>query len=614
MPTKLAGSSQSFSSFRLFNRRLERIEKEANLSPEDPQKQAQYYREILRLNGDPNLILSRIEQGGKYAVNEECIQFYIAGLIRAGLEDKIYAKLQALAPNSTSSNIPGTVPGGTPENPLHVAWPDKNEFNWKKTAFGFVKTVTWAFFILTGVSLFLENQGLYKSSSSHSEVDLQTKPTVQFADVAGVDEAKHELEEIVDFLKDPEKFTQLGGKMPRGVLLTGPPGTGKTMLARAVAGEASVPFFFMSGSEFDELYVGVGARRVRELFAAARRKSPSIIFIDELDAIGGKRNPKDQSYMRQTLNQLLVELDGFSPSEGVIVMAATNFPELLDKALVRPGRFDKHVNVPLPDVRGRMHILTVHSKEISVDPKIDMSLIARGTPGFSGAELANLVNQAALQASREGCRFVNHHHFEYAKDKILMGAERRSAVVSDQSRRMTAFHEGGHALVAMYTPGAIPLHKATIMPRGHSLGMTVQLPEMDKDNYSKKEYLAMLDVAMGGRAAEELIYGEENVTSGAHSDIDRATSIARKLVTQLGMSDRIGLMALSDDDYPQLSNATKEIVEQEIRNLVEQAYNRAKQLLVSRHSELDQLAMALLEYETLTQKEMENAVHGLPVR
>lgn len=402
-------------------------------------------------------------------------------------------------------------------------------------------SLIYGFCLLTIIGLAMENSGLLKAGPVQTEFHPSEDKKVRFSDVQGVDEAKDELQELVAFLKDPAQFTELGGRMPKGVLLTGPPGTGKTLLARAVAGEAGVPFYFMSGSEFDEMYVGVGARRVRELFTAARERAPSIIFIDELDAIGGKRNPRDQTYMKQTLNQLLVDLDGFSQTEGVVVMAATNFPELLDKALVRPGRFDRHVNVPLPDVRGRVQILRVHSEDVSMAPDVDLSIIARGTPGFSGAELKNLINIAAIQASREGEREVGMRQLDFAKDRILMGAERKSAVTTEESKRCTAYHEGGHTLLAMYTPGALPIHKATIMPRGQSLGMTVQLPEMDKDSYSKREYQAMLDVCMGGRAAEELVYGEDEVTSGAHNDIQKASSVARQMVTQFGMSSKVGL-------------------------------------------------------------------------
>ncbi|KAL7753804.1 i-AAA protease yme1 [Sorochytrium milnesiophthora] len=609
---------------RLMNRPLQKAETEANASPQNAEAQASYYQELLKADLDPHIVIDRFEQFKAYASNEQCLRYYVLALSRAGQADKILGKvahylqqldatspdMQAWAEKVTAATTTGGTPGAV-ENPFFVVMKDK-EFSLKRTAWSFVKTAAWAFFILTVVSMFLESQGIGKmGGASQNEVEPNGKQTVKFEDVAGVDEAKQELEEIVEFLKDPEKFTALGGKMPKGVLLTGPPGTGKTLLARAVAGEAGVPFFFMSGSEFDELYVGVGARRVRELFSSARKKAPSIVFIDELDAIGGTRNPKDQSFMRQTLNQLLVDLDGFSQTEGVIFMAATNFPEMLDKALIRPGRFDKHVTVPLPDVRGRMQVLNVHSKKINLSPEVNMSVLARGTPGFSGAELANLVNQAAVQASREGYKEVQMRHLEFAKDRILMGAERKSAVITESSKRITAYHEGGHALVAYYTPGAIPLHKATIMPRGQSLGMTVQLPEMDKDNYSKKEYLAMLDVCMGGRAAEELILGEENVTSGAHNDIEKATAIARKLITHLGMSEKIGMMALPDEDYHLLSPATKLLVEQETKALVESAYQRAKTMLKARKEELNRLAKALIDYETLSQEEIDMAIRGV---
>lgn len=380
---------------------------------------------------------------------------------------------------TTASNVISQP--GSPLHPLHVQIAEAPKAGAWRNLRWLLAFLLWTFLGLTVLSLVMENSGLLKTAGGGpKEFEPEESTNVKFSDVLGVEEAKGELEEIVEFLRNPEKFSKLGGKLPRGVLLTGPPGTGKTLLARAVAGEAGVPFLFASGSNFDELYVGVGAKRVRELFKAARAKAPAIIFIDELDAIGSKRNSKDQQYLRQTLNQLLVELDGFQQSEGVIIIAATNIPQSLDPALTRPGRFDRHVVVPLPDVRGRMAILKHHMADIAIDPEVDASVIARGTPGMSGADLQNLCNQAAIKASRDGAERVNLQHFEWAKDRILMGAERRSHYVTEDAKLKTAYHEAGHALVALRTPGAMPLHKVTVMPRGPALGLTYQLPEADK--------------------------------------------------------------------------------------------------------------------------------------
>ncbi|ODN99608.1 hypothetical protein L198_03452 [Cryptococcus wingfieldii CBS 7118] len=382
------------------------------------------------------------------------------------------------------------------------------------------------------------------------------------------------------------------------------------MLARAVAGEAEVPFLFASGSSFDEMFVGVGAKRVRELFAAARKKSPAIIFIDELDAIGSKRSAKDQHYMKQTLNQLLVELDGFEQSENVVVIAATNFPESLDKALTRPGRFDRHVVVGLPDVRGRIEILKHHMTGVQSDVDVDPSVIARGCPGMSGADLQNLVNQAAVKASRDGATKVQLSHFEWAKDRILMGAERKSHYVTEASKRATAYHEGGHALVALHTPGAMPLHKVTIMPRGQALGITFQLPEQDKDSYSRREYNAMIDVALGGRAAEDMIFGHDDVTSGCSSDLQRATDVAARMIRSYGFSDKIGLVAHGDEESVYLSGKKKDEIESEIRSFLDTSMNRAADLLKTHEGELHKLAEALVEYETLSLDEVKQILAG----
>ena len=489
----------------------------------------------------PAIVVERY-QTGRYASNAACETTYLRALEKIGQTEsamsqspalqnqgsafsaeQLQAVGQAVAAQSRGSNIAmargkGGAGTGAKESPLYVVVEESlggTIFKWAKFLlyFGLV-----TYFSLVFVTLVIETTGILKKVQGMTNNEAQPhQQTVRFSDVHGCDEAKEELQELVEFLKNPERFSTLGGKLPKGVLLVGPPGTGKTLLARAVAGEAGVPFFFMSGSEFDEVYVGVGAKRVRELFNAARAKAPAIIFIDELDAIGGKRNERDAAYVKQTLNQLLTELDGFSQQSGVIILAATNFPQLLDKALTRPGRFDRNVIVPLPDVRGRMEILKHHMKNIQVATDVDEAVVARGTPGFSGAELENLVNQAAVRASRNQAKKVSMLDFEWAKDKIMMGAERRSAVIQHKDKVMTAYHEGGHALVAMYTPGADPLYKATIMPRGQALGITFQLPEMDKVSLSKKEFLAKIDVYMGGKVAEELIYGPENVSSGPAS-------------------------------------------------------------------------------------------------
>ncbi|KAF9571498.1 hypothetical protein EC968_000461 [Mortierella alpina] len=657
LPPSERGCRQ-YSSFRFINhRKLQKLEQEAMANPSNAAAQAEFYKELLRID-DYVGIISRFESG-KFASSEASLQYYATALARTNQTEQIVPKIlqrlqrQPLATESEAllNNIGQTVrrtntvamsentginggaavadavaSAGNKANPIYVVMDDtktsKGHMLWRGLRWLGI-TVTYAFCILTFLSLVFENSGLLKPAPSQTEFEPSADNNVKFSDVQGVDESKQELEEVVEFLKDPNKYNQLGGKLPKGVLLTGPPGTGKTMLARAVAGEAGVPFFFMSGSEFDEMYVGVGARRqpltilngapYNSDLAAARSRAPSIVFIDELDAIGARRNPKDQTYMKQTLNQLLVELDGFSQTEGVIIIAATNFPELLDKALVRPGRFDRHVNVPLPDVRGRMQILKHHLKSIHTSPAVDISVIARGTPGFSGADLANLINQAAIQASREGVAEVGIKQFEHAKDKILMGVERRSQVVTSESKKLTAYHEGGHALVALYTPGAMPLHKATIMPRGNALGVTVQLPDMDKDSFTRKEYLAQLDVAMGGRVAEEMIFGAENVTSGCSSDIVHATKVAKMMVTQFGMSEKVGPVAHTEEDMMVLSTPTKQLIEAETKTLIESAQARATLLLKTHKEELHRLAKALVEYETLTQEEIRRAIEGKPI-
>jgi len=450
---------------------------------------------------------------------------------------------------------------------------------------------------------------------------------VTFDDVAGIDEAKEELEEVVEFLKNPQKFQRLGGKIPKGVLLVGPPGTGKTLLARAIAGEANVPFFTISGSDFVEMFVGVGASRVRDMFEQGKKNAPCIIFIDEIDAVGRHRGAGlggGNDEREQTLNQLLVEMDGFESNEGVILIAATNRPDVLDPALLRPGRFDRQVVVPNPDILGREKILKVHMRKVPLAPDVDARIIARGTPGFSGADLANLVNEAALLAARLGKRIVTMAEFEAAKDKVMMGAERRSMVMTDEERRLTAYHESGHAIVAVKTPASDPVHKATIIPRGRALGMVMRLPEGDRISVSREKLYADIAVAMGGRIAEELIFGKEKVTSGAASDIQMATKIARAMVTQYGMSEKLGPLTYAENEQEiflghsvtqtkNISENTAEAIDAEIRRIVDEAYGRARKILEDNLDQLHTLAKALLEYETLTGEEIRALLKGEPI-
>lgn len=441
---------------------------------------------------------------------------------------------------------------------------------------------------------------------------------ITFDDVAGIDEAKHELEEIVDFLKDPQKFQRLGGRIPRGVLLVGPPGTGKTLLARAIAGEANVPFFSISGSDFVEMFVGVGASRVRDMFEQAKKNSPCIIFIDEIDAVGRHRGAGlggGNDEREQTLNQLLVEMDGFEESEDVIIVGATNRPDVLDPALLRPGRFDRQVVVPNPDINGREKILKVHMRKVPLATDVNVRVIARGTPGFSGADLMNLVNEAALMAARRGKISVGMLEFEQSKDKVMMGAERRSMAMTDEEKRCTAYHEAGHALIAFYTPGSDPIHKATIIPRGRALGMVQQLPEGDRISMSRMQLLARLKVLMGGRLAEELIFGHAKVTTGASNDIKVATDMARHMVTEWGMSDILGFQAYGENQQEvflgqsltqrkQISERTAELIDKEVQRILNECYVDARKLLEEKLDMLHLMGTTLLDCETLSGEEI----------
>ncbi|MDV3257002.1 MAG: ATP-dependent zinc metalloprotease FtsH [Sphingomonas sp.] len=487
------------------------------------------------------------------------------------------------------------------------------------------------FLLILGISFFVMRQmqknaggGAMGFGKSRHRMLTEKQGRVTFADVAGIDEAREELQEIVEYLKDPGKFARLGGKIPKGALLVGSPGTGKTLLARAIAGEAGVPFFTISGSDFVEMFVGVGASRVRDMFEQAKKSAPCIVFIDEIDAVGRHRgaglgNGNDER--EQTLNQLLVEMDGFEANEGIIIIAATNRPDVLDPALLRPGRFDRQVVVPRPDIDGREQILHVHMKKVPLAPDVDARIIARGTPGFSGADLANLVNEAALLAARKGKRLVAMQEFEEAKDKVLMGTERKSMVMTEDEKRMTAYHEAGHAIVALHEPASDPIHKATIIPRGRALGMVMRLPERDNYSYHRDKMHANLAVSMGGRVAEELIFGYEKVSSGASSDIQYATGLARDMVTRWGMSDALGPLQYAEADEEvflgysvnrqrNMSNETAQLIDKEIRRIVDEGYERAKHLLNENRGQLEALAQALLEFETLTGEEIKTLLDG----
>ncbi|HWM45905.1 MAG TPA: ATP-dependent zinc metalloprotease FtsH [Xanthobacteraceae bacterium] len=491
--------------------------------------------------------------------------------------------------------------------------------------------LSWLPFIaLIGVWVFLSRQmqgGAGKAmgfGKSRAKLLTEAHGRVTFEDVAGVDEAKLDLQEIVEFLRDPGKFQRLGGRIPRGVLLVGPPGTGKTLLARAIAGEANVPFFTISGSDFVEMFVGVGASRVRDMFEQAKKNAPCIIFIDEIDAVGRHRGAGlggGNDEREQTLNQLLVEMDGFEANEGIILIAATNRPDVLDPALLRPGRFDRQVVVPNPDVVGREQILKVHVRKVPLAPDVNLKTVARGTPGFSGADLANLVNEAALMAARRNKRMVTHQEFEDAKDKVMMGAERKSLVMTEEEKLLTAYHEGGHAIVALNVKATDPVHKATIIPRGRALGMVMQLPERDKLSMSYEQMTSRLAIMMGGRVAEEMIFGRDKVTSGAQSDIEQATRLARMMVTRWGFSDELGTVSYGENQdevflgmsvarQQNVSESTAQTIDNEIRRLVEAGHDEARQILTERREDLETLAKGLLEFETLTGDEIKDLLNG----
>ncbi|RHY63711.1 hypothetical protein DYB30_000134 [Aphanomyces astaci] len=627
MPQTAAGPRRNF--FNLTGRnnkkQLKKMEQDANANPEDAGRQVKF---LQALNKDyPALVVRRVEEG-RFALSQEAYREYIKALVRTNRMDAtdtnlLLAKMQSAAPASAiaSSNASALATSGaplssalaaaqglSPNEPMYVSMVDGG---FKKNLWRTARVVALGFMVISALTALIEEKGL-GGIGVKSKVTTAIGSDKKFADVKGVDEAKDELDEIVQYLRDPDKFTRLGGNLPKGVLLMGPPGTGKTLLARAIAGEAGVPFFYSSGAEFEEMYVGVGARRVRDLFDAAKKKAPCIVFIDEIDAIGGTRHLKEQSALKMTLNQLLVEMDGFDQNKGIIVIGATNFPESLDNALTRPGRFDRsvslstvqtlshmlcrHVTVPLPDIAGRKDILELYTSKIPLGNDVNLDILARATPGMSGAELSNLVNEATLRSSLLNQTVVDMSAFEFAKDKLLMGAERKSAIISPESARLTAYHEGGHALVAINTPGAHPVYKATIMPRGQALGMVSQLPEGDQTSITRKQLLARLDVCMGGRVAEEMIFGKDEVTGGASSDIMQATQLARQMVCAHCW---IGFLLLCFR------------VKFRVRKLCDASYKRASSILMKNRADLETLAKALLEYETLSGQEITDILRGV---
>ncbi len=494
--------------------------------------------------------------------------------------------------------------------------------------------ISWfPFLLIIGLWIFFMRQmqgggggsrGAFSFGKSRARLLGEDQVKITFADVAGVDEAKEEVAELVEFLRDPGKFTRLGGKIPRGVLMVGPPGTGKTLLAKAIAGEAKVPFFTISGSDFVEMFVGVGASRVRDMFEQAKKHAPCIIFIDEIDAVGRHRGAGlggGHDEREQTLNQLLVEMDGFEGNEGVIVIAATNRPDVLDPALLRPGRFDRQVVVPLPDMLGREQILKVHMRKVPIADDVDPKIIARGTPGFSGADLANLVNEAALFAARANKRLVGMEEFEKAKDKIMMGTERRSMVMNEDEKKLTAYHEAGHAIVGLSVPSHDPVYKVTIIPRGRALGVTMFLPEEDRYSYSKERLESQIASLFGGRIAEELIFGPEHVTTGASNDIQRATEIARNMVTRWGLSEKLGPLTYGEEEgevflghsvtqHKNVSDETAHIIDEEIRAIIDRNYARAQNILTEKMDKLHMMAEALIKYETIDQDQIEDIMNG----
>ncbi|OTA05850.1 hypothetical protein A9Z42_0065540 [Trichoderma parareesei] len=598
---------------------LASVEESANRNPGNANLQNAFYQLLLRANM-PGILVERY-QTGRFATNaatEEAYRKALAALnsgtstVATATATPGFARGQWAGNEQAIANAALSGSMGVKGEPIHVVVQESTRslvFRWVKF---FATFIVFTYLCFAAVTILIETLSTFRrgpGAKTDSEVKAE-KQTTRFDDVHGCDEAKEELQEVVEFLRNPDSFSDLGAKLPKGVLLVGPPGTGKTLLARAVAGEAGVPFFYMSGSEFDEIFVGVGAKRVRELFAAAKAKSPAIIFIDELDAIGGKRNPRDQAHSKQTLNQLLTELDGFDTDTKIIIMAATNLPKLLDKALTRPGRFDRHINVDLPDVRGRIAILRHHAKKIRLAPDVDLEAIAARSPGQSGADLENMLNVAALRASRAKAREVSKQDIDWAFDRITMGAERKSMVVTEKEKEMTAYHEAGHALVQLFEKeSSNRLYKVTILPKGPSLGHTAHLPAMDKYSYTAAEYMSNIRVLLGGKMAEEMRYGDDKVTSGVSNDLERATDLGFMMVTHFGMSSALGPVEYGRR-YENLSSETKALIEGEVQKTLRKSYEDVRKVLTEKRKELDLLAQALVQYETLDKDEVERVIRG----
>ncbi|KJZ80466.1 hypothetical protein HIM_00316 [Hirsutella minnesotensis 3608] len=606
------------------------VEQSANRNPGNASMQNAFYQLLLRANL-PAIVIARYRLG-RYATNAATEDAYKKALalhsaagnapIPRGVGSDVWHNPQTTfgtaspaAFGTASPAAPSYVTGAASgkADPLHVVVQEAPRlliFRWVKF---FAFFAVFVYLSLAAVTIFIDYMSSYTrrgpGGKNDSEVKAE-KQTTRFSDVHGCDEAKEELQEVVDFLRNPEKFSDLGAKLPKGVLLVGPPGTGKTLLARAVAGEAGVSFFYMSGSEFDEVFVGVGAKRVRDLFAAAKAKSPAIIFIDELDAVGGKRNPRDQAHSKQTLNQLLTELDGFDQDAQIVIMGATNLPKLLDKALTRPGRFDRHINVELPDVRGRLAILKHHASKIKCSPDVDLQAVAARCPGRSGADLENMLNIAALRASRAKATMVSKADLEWAFDRVTMGSERKSMIVTEKEKEMTAYHEAGHALVQLFDKETYSrLYKVTILPKGPSLGHTAFVPQLDKYSYTAAEYMANIRVLLGGKMAEEMRYGDDKVTSGVSNDLERATDLSFMMVTNFGMSNILGPVEYGRR-YENLSSETRAIIEAEVQRTMKKSYEDVRKLLTEKRKELDLLAQALVQYETLDKEEVEKVIRG----